>query len=218
MALTNAQVREILSEYGVPAENLKSAADRIIQGHVASIDALRETVDGYKQDAEKLADVQKELDALKLKYQNAEPYQKKFEDMEQQYTNEHKAFESYKTEQANEKVKQVKTSAYRKMLKDAGIADTQIDSILRVSGEKIDSLELDENGIAKNAEAEVSSIKKEWAGFIPVIKSQTSEPPATPPHNTKGAEVTKEQFAKMGYKSRMQIYNDNPDLYAELTN
>ena len=82
MALTNAQVREILSEYGVPAENLKSAADRIIQGHVASIDALRETVDGYKQDAEKLADVQKELDALKIKYQNAESYQKKFEDME----------------------------------------------------------------------------------------------------------------------------------------
>ena len=79
MALTNAQVREILSEYGVPAENIKIAADRIIQGHGASINALRETINGYKQDAEKLADVQKELDALKLKYQNAEPYQKKFD-------------------------------------------------------------------------------------------------------------------------------------------
>ena len=104
------------------------------------------------------------------------------------------------------------------MLKDAGIADTQIDSILRVSGEKIDSLELDENGIAKNADAEVSSIKEDWAGFIPVIRQQESEPPERPPHAPNGAEITKEQFAKMGYKSRMQIYNDNPDLYAELTN
>lgn len=218
MALTNAQVREILSEYGVPAENIKSAADRIIQGHVASIDALRETVDGYKKDAEQLADVQKELNELKLKYQNAEPYQKKFEDMEKQYNDEHSAFETYKTEQANAKVKTEKTNAYRKMLKDAGVADTQIDSILRVSGEKIDALELDENGTVQNAETEVASIKETWAGFIPVVTTTTSEPPATPPTKTKGDEVTKEEFAKMGYKSRMQIYNENPDLYAEFTN
>lgn len=218
MALTNAQVREILSECGVPAENIKSATARIIEGHVASIDALRETTDGYKKDAERLAEAQKELSEYKLKYQNAEPYQKKFEDMEKQYNDEHSAFETYKTEQANAKVKTEKTNAYRKMLKDAGVADTQIDSILRVSGEKIDALELDENGTVQNAESEVSSIKEEWAGFIPVVTTKTSEPPATPPNNPKGDEITKEQFAKMGYKSRLKLYNENPDLYAELTN
>ena len=65
MALTKAKVKEILSKAGVEAENMDAAVDSILNGHIASIDALREERDGYKKDAERLPDVQKELDDLK---------------------------------------------------------------------------------------------------------------------------------------------------------
>ena len=65
MALTKAQVREILSAAGVMSENMSEAVDKIIDGHVTSVNALREDIAKYKADAEKLPTVQKELDDMK---------------------------------------------------------------------------------------------------------------------------------------------------------
>ena len=65
MALTKAQVREILSAAGVTSENMSEAVDKIIDGHLTSVNALREDVAKYKADAEKLPTVQKELDDMK---------------------------------------------------------------------------------------------------------------------------------------------------------
>ena len=65
MALTKAQVREILSAAGVDSEHMGEAVEKIIDGHVASVNALREEIDTLKADAGKLADVQKELDTAK---------------------------------------------------------------------------------------------------------------------------------------------------------
>ena len=42
MALTKVKVREILSTAGVDADHMSEAVNAIIDGHVASIDALRE--------------------------------------------------------------------------------------------------------------------------------------------------------------------------------
>ena len=47
MALTKAKVKEILSKAGVEAENMDAAVDSILNGHIASIDALREERDGF---------------------------------------------------------------------------------------------------------------------------------------------------------------------------
>ena len=65
MALTNAQVKEILSEAGVPSENINSAANKIMEGHTISLDYLRGEIKTYKEQAEKLPTIQKELDDLK---------------------------------------------------------------------------------------------------------------------------------------------------------
>ena len=65
MALTKAWLKEILSKAGTPAENAAEAIESILDGHITSINALREEIATYKADAEKLPSVQKELDTLK---------------------------------------------------------------------------------------------------------------------------------------------------------
>ena len=92
MALTKTQLKEILSAVGVSAENAETAIGKIMDGHLASVNALRERedelkkdVDKYKADALKLADVQRELDGLKAK---GDP------DWQKKYEKEHSDFEA----------------------------------------------------------------------------------------------------------------------------
>lgn len=65
MALTNEQVREILTAAGVDEEHMKDAAAKIISGHLESVNALRLDVEKYRPDAEKLSGVMHELEELK---------------------------------------------------------------------------------------------------------------------------------------------------------
>ena len=49
------------------------------------------------------------------------------------------------------------------------------------------------------------------------IKTELLKSTPTPPGGgVGGASVTKEQFNNMGYSERAQLFNDNPELYAEL--
>lgn len=65
MALTNEQVREILSAAGVDEDHMKSAQEKIISGHLESVNALRLDVEKYRRDAEKLPGAMNELEDLK---------------------------------------------------------------------------------------------------------------------------------------------------------
>ena len=65
MALTKTQLTEKLSEAGIENERIPELVSWIMNGHITSINALREERDNYKADAEKLAEVQKELDDMK---------------------------------------------------------------------------------------------------------------------------------------------------------
>ena len=62
MALTNANVKEILSKAGVDSEHMKDAVNEIIEGHTTSIEALREERDNYKEKAQKADDLAKQLE------------------------------------------------------------------------------------------------------------------------------------------------------------
>jgi hypothetical protein len=57
MALT----RKFLSALGIDADKV----DEIINAHTETVDALKNERDKYKADAEKLPEVQKELDGMK---------------------------------------------------------------------------------------------------------------------------------------------------------
>ena len=193
MALTNAQVKEILSEAGVPAENVEGAAKKIIDGHVMSITALREERDTYKVDAEKLPAVQKELDALKAK--GDQNWQQKFED-------EHTAFESFKTKVSEEKNKAEKTGLYTKLLKDCNVDDSRISAILKVTD--IDGMTVKDGKLEKE-DSIVESIKSEWAGFINTERKQGASV-ETPPANNGGEGKSESRAAKIAAQYHESLY------------
>lgn len=186
MALTKTQLKEILSKAGVSAENAEPAVTAIMDGHLASVNALREERDKFKEDADKLHAVQKELDDLKEKGNDS--YKEKYE-------KEHKDFEDYKAEQTAKETKANKTAAFRKLLKEAGVSEKRLDTVIRASAPDIDGIQLDKDGNIKNAESLTKTIKEDWADFI-TTKAAKGANSANPPANSGGKKSHEEIYKK----------------------
>lgn len=149
--------------------------DTIIEEHTEVVNGLKSDLDKYKTEAEKLPNVQKELDDLKAA--GGDDYKKKYE-------NEHTAFEAYKTEQSKKETKGAKERAYREILKSAGVDEKRIETIMKVTS--VDDLDVDSDGKIKDAEKVAQTIKTEWADFI-VTRRDTGAPTPTPPR--RGADI-----------------------------
>lgn len=191
MALTKPKLREILSKAGVTAENAEAAITEIMDGHLASVNALREERDKFKEDAEKLPGVQKELDDLKGSGDDS--YKAKYE-------REHADFEQYKAEQTAKETKEAKTKAYRALLKETGVSEKRLDTVIRASAPDIDGIELDKEGKIKNAETLTKTVKENWADFITKKESKGAESP-NPPAGS-GGKKTREEIYKKDDKGR----------------
>ena len=160
--------------------------EQIIDAHTDVTTALKADRDAYKVEAEKLPDVQKELDKLKAEKNEVDPYKEKYEKLT-------KDFEAYKSEVEQSNLKTRKTEAYKELLKEAGVADKFMDKIIKLTS--LDDIELDENGI-KGADEIVDSIKKDYDIFIAKEGEDgagTETPPAT---NTGSDKLTKDDIYK----------------------
>ena len=184
--------------------------DEIINAHIEVVDGLKEERDNFKKDAEKLADVEKELTKAKEKLaKNGDGETVSKED----YDRLKKEYDDYKADITAKTTRTEKENAFRELLKSAGVSEKRLNAIIKVSD--IDGLELDKDGKIKNAEKHTETIKSEWAEFIETTTTRGANT-ATPPTNTGGTSITKEDFAKMSYKDRLKIYNENSELYNEL--
>lgn len=197
MALTSTQVREFLSAAGTPAENVEDVVKKIMDGHVTSINALREERDGYKADAEKLPVVQKELDDLKAKGD---------QDWQQKYEKEHNDFEAYKITVAENEERSKKTELYRALLKECKVGDRQIENILKVSGDAIDKLVIKDNKL-DDVEALKEKIKNEWSGFIMTEQKKGAEV-ETPPGNDGGGKPEESRAARIAAEYHKNLYGE----------
>ena len=179
--------------------------EQIIDAHSETVDALKADRDAYKEDAAKLAAVQKELDALKAKGDDG--YKAKYEA-------EKAAHDALKADIAAKETKKAKTDAYRELLKGANIDEKRIATILRAEAPTIDKIELDADGKIKNAEQYTESIKSDWADFI-VTQSAKGTNTATPPANGGAATTkTKEDILKIkDAGERQKAIAENPTLF-----
>lgn len=212
MALTKAQVREILSAAGIDADHMSEAVNKIIEGHTASIEALREEVTNLKdsvkkehEEAEKLAGVQQELNDLKAKVaEDAKSREgKDYDKLKEEY-------DSFKADVEKKSIRAEKETAFRELLKDAGIKDEYQNKVLKYSD--IDSMELDDKGKIKDAKDRMKSIAEEWPEYK-VSTTETGATVPTPPANT-GGKMTKEQIEQIKDTSeRQKAMAENHELF-----
>lgn len=173
MALT----RKFLSALGIEADKI----DEIITAHSETVDALKSERDDYKANADKLPEVQKELDKLKK-----EAAKNSGDD----YAALKKEFEEYKADVAKKEAHAAKETAYRDLLKDAGIAEKSLAKVLKYSD--VDAVELDEDGKIKDAKSLIKSVREEWPEHIETVRTQGAST-STPPAST-GKTRTKEEI------------------------
>lgn len=197
MALT----RKFLSALGIDADKI----DEIIDAHAETVNALKEQRDQYKKDAEALPGVQKELDDLKAAGSNSDGFEEKYNSLKTEYDN-------YKQEQETKEARAKKETAYKALLREAGVSEKRIDAVLKVSD--VDGVELDDSGKVKDASKLTESIKKEWSDFI-VTEGTKGADTSTPPAQGGGTTFkTKEEIMaiKDGTERRKAIA-ENPSLF-----
>ena len=174
--------------------------ETIIEAHTETVDALKDERDQYKADAEKLPRVEKELAEFKA---NGGDYEEKYNALK-------KEFESYKSEQSAIAEKAAKESAYKEMLKNAGISEKRIASIMRVTN--LSDIKLDKDGKLKDYDKLVDSVKSEWSDFIET-KTEKGADTKNPPDGNR-TKMTKDEILKIKDTSeRQQAIAENHELF-----
>lgn len=185
---TRDMIRSILGE-----AHTDEIENRLIAAHLAVVDPLKDDLQRYRADAEKLPGVQKELDDLKAASANNE--------WETMYNNEHIAFEKYKAEVAaaaqTEKVK----AAYKELLKDVGINEKRFEAILRLTD--FSKMKLGDKGL-EDADKLKEAIKSDWADYIPETHEDGADV-GNPPNNSSTP------FDKMNLTEKMAYANQHPN-------
>lgn len=180
-----AVTRKMLKAMGIEDDKI----DQIIEAHTEVVDGLK----AYKADAERLTEVQKELDTLKAK--SGEDWKSKYDTLKQ-------TFDDYKTETANrEKTEKVK-AAYVQLLKDSKVDEKRIDAILKITD--LSDKALDENGKFADAEEMVKSIKSEWGAFIQQTGTQGAKV-ETPPDNPGKVTMSRAEIYAKDEKGRYKL-------------
>ena len=194
MALT----RKLLKGMGLTDEQV----DTIIEAHGDTVDGLKNDIQRYKADAEKLPGVQKELDDLKKDNGN---------DFKARYEKERQDFQAYKDGIAKREAAAAKEKAARAYFESKGIPAKSMGLVIRGAKGEIESLELDGEKI-KDASALDALLGGDYKGLIGKVKesgTNTQNPP-----DTSGSKMTKEQImAIKDTAQRQKAIFDNAELF-----
>lgn len=198
MALT----RKMLKAMGIEEEKI----DQIIEAHTETVDALKADRDKLKEDAEKLPEVQKELDKLKAATNDGKnaSFEVKYNAIKEEYDNFKKEIE---TKETNSK----KEAAFRALLKEVGISDKRLDSVVRVSD--LNALKLDKEGKIEGVSDLKKSLKDEWADFIVTEGKAGAETPTPPSGGGKSYKDKKEIMAIKDATERQKAIAENHELF-----
>lgn len=198
MALT----RKLLESLGLESDKVST----IIDAHAETVDALKAQIENYKTDASKVAEVQKELEATQ---KELEGLKTTGGDWKTKYEKEHADFELFKAEQTKREERTEKENAYKALLKEAGVSEKRIDSIVKVTD--LESITI-ENGKVKDADKLTESIKKEWGDFLTTQQTSGART-QTPPAST-GGKMTKEEILKIKDSAqRQKAISENMELF-----
>ena len=203
MALT----RKFLSALGIESDKI----DEIIEAHADTVDGLKEERDQAKKQAEqyeaaakKLPEVEKELEGLKDAGGN-NPFEVKYNALKEDYDKLKGEFDGFKSDTEAKEIKRTKESAYKNLLKEVGVSEKRIDSVLKVSD--LDSIELDKDGKIKDSDKLKESVKEEWSDFISTNHQQGANTP-TPPGGSSNVPKGESRAAKIAAQYHNNLYGE----------
>lgn len=78
-------------------------------------------------------------------------------------------------------------------------------------------IEIGEDGKIRGIEDKIAGLKTQFPTQFEKANGSDIVPNPLPNGDNRGAGITKEQFAKMGYQSRLKLKNEQPDVYAQMT-
>ena len=165
MALT----RKLLKGMGLTNEQKET----IIEAHTDTVDGLKEQVKTYKADAEKLPNVQKELDDLKAAGDGG---------YKEQYEKEHKAFEDYKADVDAKETRAAKEKAVTEYLKSKNVQEGNLKLAMRSLNAEIEAAELDGDKL-KDTKAFDALLDGDLKGLITTTTEQPAPNPVNPPQH-----------------------------------
>ena len=169
----------------------------IIDAHSESVNALKLQRDQYKEAAEKLPSVQKELDG----YKNGTDWKAEHDKVKME-------FDNFKTEVAGKEALAAKQAAFRKLLAVENIPDKFHDRIVKMTD--FDAVEMDGDAIRDEAKVR-ENIKTEWGEYAATVETK-GDKPETPPSGK--AQMTKaEILAIKDTAERQKAIADNLNLF-----
>ena len=171
----------MLKAMGIEEEKI----DQIIEAHTDTVDGLKADVSKYKTDAEKLTDVQKELDELKAKGDDG---------WKEKYDNLKGEFDKYKTDVQEKETHNKKVEAYRAILKDANLSEKGIEKAVKYAD--WDKIELGEDGKLKGANDHIKAVREEWSEYV-TTTTTTGAKTSTPPANNPAKNYTTAEIKNM---------------------
>ena len=193
--------RKFLTAMGIEADKV----DEIITAHAETVDGLKEERDTakkqaeqYKAAADKLPNVEKELNELKEKVKegNKDPFEPKYNEIKAE-------FEKYKADIEAKETTVKKQNAYKALLKEAGVSEKRMDAILKITD--ISQLEITDDGKVKDADKKLEAVKAEWADFIQTDGVKGASTPI-PPENNGGNTDKPSRAAQLAQKYHENLY------------
>ena len=184
--------KKFLQSMEIPDSKIES----IFEEYSNAIAGLTADRDKYKEQAEKLASVEKELVKAQAKADELETVSEQLKKVRAEYAD-------FKAGVDADKVKAVKEKAYRQLLQETGISEKAIDKIIKVTD--LAGVEIDDKNNVKDKTEIIKNIKNEWSDFI-VTQTKRGANVANPPTNTGGS-----TFEKMSLYDKMIFANEHPD-------
>ena len=187
--------RSFLKASGLTDEQVSA----VMEEHVSVVDALKKERDGFKAEAERAAELQKELEGIKGG-----------EDFKEKYEKEHQAFEDFKKKTADDAEAARVKAAYRSLLVDEKIGAKRIEAIMRVTD--FSKMKLDKDGtLAGEAELR-KAIGDEWGEFRTTVTERGAKV-ETPP-STGAGKMSKDEILKIqDTAARQKAIAENIELF-----
>lgn len=205
-------LHEILKAKGLTDEQIKEVIGEMKQNKIftASEENLDVRYGKLKTDHDALVTKDTESQKLIAELQKATKGQESIQGKITEYESN--------IQKLNDELNKTKVESATKIaLLGAGAKATDIDYLIfKLSSDSDWKAELDENGNLKGIDEKIKGMKIQFPSQFTASSEKKIDEKKLPDEDHE-QKITKEEFSKMGYQGKLKLFNENPDLYNELS-